>query len=194
MSNKPPSHHFTMSLRTLTPFLRLRLQRQAHTHKASRTTTVIDIRVVSCNLHVLQITDNKQQKRLPHARSAHPTVATWQFALVVAFQQVASLSKDTTLQVLLFFFFLKFCSSENYHQRVVGSSGVLPERCCFFSSQFAWCILPPVLWVRCYARLFCWVVLPSLSCLRSRCFSPLRACGWCFFFQEPAPPRRGGRR
>ena len=98
----------------------------AYTYKASRTTTVIDTRVVSCNPHVLQSTHKKNnRKRLPPR--AHPAVLTWQFALFVAFQNKASVSSDSTLLLRLFCGGTFFCDSvfeelSPAGGRVVGTS------------------------------------------------------------------------
>ena len=98
---------------------------QTYTHKASRTTTVIDILVVSCNLQRTTVYRQKQQKRSPHKQRAHQAIPTWPLALIVAYQKMASLSKDPTLPFRLicgrcFFVILHF---GELSQRVVGSSG-----------------------------------------------------------------------
>ena len=102
LSNKRPPHHFSLSPRTpsLTPEKKTATHSAqapvAYTHKASRTTTVIDIRVLSGNPHVLQFTDKKNRKRSlhthTHTQRTHTAVPTWQCAQVVALQNVAWLS------------------------------------------------------------------------------------------------------
>ena len=149
MSNKTPSHRFPLSLRT--PHILIKtatLQRPS----ASRTTTVIEIRVVSCNPMYYNLPTKATKKRLPHTHThTHkaPAVPTWQFELVVAFQKLASLGKDSTLPYRLTFgkcFFASLLGELSpAGGRVVGG----PFRwCCFASPPSGGAVFPlsPVGW------------------------------------------------
>ena len=102
---------------------------------------------------------------LPHKQRAYPAVPTWQLALVVAFQKVASLSKSNFAFRLMFgrCFFCDSVFWKTVSQRLVGSSG----------GPFGWCCFPPP--------------------LGRGAFSPA-PFGPVFFFWEPAPPKGGGGR
>ena len=177
MSNKPPSYRFTLSLRT--PPLPLPLKRvrpysaqapPAYTHKSSRTTAVIDSRVVFCYSHVLQF-QKKTKENVEHTNNALTQQSRH------GNLQVASLGKDPTLPFRSIFGRYFFCDSLFRRTVPSGWSGrreVLSGGC--FPSSL---LLGGAAWPS-----------PSLGGVAL----PLAPFGPVFFlFWEPSPPK-GGRR
>ena len=107
---------------------------------------VIAIRVVYCNFNVVTNKNHRKRSQLTH--TTRSPVPTWQFALVVAFQKVASLSKDATLSLRFFFSggaFFVILFSENRLQRGSGRWEVRSGGAASRLTTFGWRCFFPVL-------------------------------------------------
>ena len=116
--------------------------RPAFTHESSRTMTVTDIRVESCNPQIPHFTYKNKTRRLPHKQRAHPTVPTWQFCIGRCFSKsvITAQGSNTAFRLIFCVFFEELSPAGG---RVVGRSFRV--------------VLPPLL--------FCWVVLLSSAFL-----------------------------
>ena len=172
MSNKPPSHRFPLSLRTphtLSKVATLQRPSTSRVHaQISRTTTVIDIRVVSCNPmhHNLQ---TKEQKTLTTQTTRSPSSPDMATCIGRCFSKSGINEQGSNLPFRLIFGWCFFCDS--VFRRIV------PSR---WSGRREVLSFPP---------LFCGVVFLGLL-LRVVLF-PLRAFGLVLLFgNQPHPKKR----